>query len=200
VLGARARTSRVAATVSGHAHVRRSSAPEDADRIALDLIEQRIDPRRRAKQRVALPTSCVSVVVERPEPSRTRVPKPRDRHTGPLRSAVLSPRRSAFDDRHGLPALLELDSHLVAGMVGNALGAELADSGNVRLGKHTGIVNRASAGRAPRTSACDRATVRATGSPPFAAGLSAICRHDDRHMPESESPSAAVCGSLGSVP
>jgi hypothetical protein len=68
------------------------SAPEDADRIAVDLVEQLVDPPSRAEQRMAFPTTRVPVVVGRPEPIRTRIPKPR--HPGPLRAVILSPRRS----------------------------------------------------------------------------------------------------------
>src|SRR5207244_10614813 len=99
----------------------RCSAPKGADRIAVDLVEQFVDPPSRAEQRVALPTTRVPVVVERPEPSRTHIPKPRDRQATPVGPVVLSPRWPAFDDRDRLSPMLQLDPQLVPSMIGNPL-------------------------------------------------------------------------------
>ncbi len=114
----------------------RESVPEDADRIFGQLAEQLAKPTTGSEQRIALPPSRVPVVVKRPKPLGGDVAQPGNRQPRPLRPGVLTPRRSALDDRHRLAFLLKLDADLAPGARRHSSLAQLANPRHIAVVQH----------------------------------------------------------------
>ena len=87
---------------SGSLAVNGGLSPEDASRVAVDLVEQRGDVGGRLGVGVAVKAVVAITPVERPVASAHPPAQPRDRACRPLGTVFRAPRRATLDESHGV--------------------------------------------------------------------------------------------------
>ena len=108
-------------------------SPEDGGWVAVDLLEEVVDVRRRRNPVVDVEAEVAITPVQGPLPCRLGVAQPGDREPRPLRADALTPGRPALHDRQMPGPDVAFHRDLVANMPGDALPAPAPHPGHIQL-------------------------------------------------------------------